>query len=77
MRVFLQMDRASSHPMSFTAVASALKEVTSAMEAGATPEAAEQQVQQKLQRGEALEGSASAPPATSKAAYCISIENEP
>ncbi len=73
----VQMDRASSHPMSFTEVATALKEVENAIESGASPAAAQKQAQQKLARGEALASSVSAPAATKGEAYRIYIENEP
>ena len=41
-----QMDRASSHPLSFTAVAAAIKEVSEALDAGESPAAAEAKAQQ-------------------------------
>ncbi len=63
--------------MSFTEVATALKEVESAIESGASPEAAQKQAQLKLARGEALASSASAPPTSKGQAYRIYIENEP
>jgi hypothetical protein len=72
-----QMDRAASHPLNFTEVATALKEVTSALESGASPEAAQKQAMQKVARGGGLTPSASAPVSSSKAAYRLSIENEP
>lgn len=77
------MDRAASHPMNFSEVATALKTVSSALDSGATPEAAQQQAQQKLGRSGGLTPSASAPVSTSKdmqtskAAYRLLIENEP
>lgn len=40
-RMLLQMDRASSHPMSFKEVATALREVSGALDSGATPAQAE------------------------------------
>ena len=39
------MDRAASHPMSFTEVAAAIKEVSSALEEGKSPAAAEEKAQ--------------------------------
>ncbi|BDA47017.1 hypothetical protein COCOBI_09-4720 [Coccomyxa sp. Obi] len=77
LQMLIRMDRASSHPMSFTEVATALKQVESAIESGVPPEAAQKQAQQKLARGGALAFSTSAPPASKDQAYRIYIENEP
>ncbi|KAK9918356.1 hypothetical protein WJX75_003469 [Coccomyxa subellipsoidea] len=77
LQMLVRMDRAASHPLNFTEVATALKEVTSALESGASPEAAQKQAMQKVARGGGLTPSASAPVSSSKAAYRLSIENEP
>ncbi|EIE21786.1 hypothetical protein COCSUDRAFT_56232 [Coccomyxa subellipsoidea C-169] len=66
LQMLIRMDRAASHPMNFSEVATALKTVSSALDSGATPEAAQQQAQQNLGRSGGLTPSASAPVSTSK-----------